>query len=61
MEEINHMVQINTVTLIYGVEAYLLELGYINHDANLRNLLNNEDGYVKGIVETVKQEVLGME
>lgn len=44
-----------------GVEAYLLELGYINHNANLRNLLNNEDGYVQGIVETVKQEILGME
>lgn len=42
-----------------GVEAYLLELGYINHSANLKNLLNNKDGYVKGIVETIKQEILG--
>lgn len=42
-----------------GVEAYLLELGYINHNINLRNLLNNEEGYVQGIVETIKQELLG--
>ena len=44
-----------------GVEAYLLELGYINNDSNLSNLLNNKDGYVNGIVETVKQDILGME
>lgn len=41
-----------------GVEAYLLELGYINHSGNLKNLLNNKDGYVKGIVEAVKSEIL---
>lgn len=44
-----------------GVEAYLLELGYINHNINLRNLMSNEDGYVQGIVETIKQELLGIE
>lgn len=43
-----------------GVEAYLLELGYINHSKNLKNLLNNQEGYVKGIVETVKSEILGI-
>lgn len=37
-----------------GVEAYLLELGYINNDQNLKKLLNEKDGYVKGIVETIK-------
>lgn len=41
-----------------GVEAYLLELGYINHSGNLRNLLDNENGYVQGIIETVKNNIL---
>lgn len=41
-----------------GVEAYLLELGYINNKSNLSNLLSNKEGYVKGIVETVKEEIL---
>ncbi len=41
-----------------GVEAYLLELGYLNNDENLKSLIENKDGYVKGIVETVKQEML---
>jgi len=43
-----------------GVEAYLLELGYINHNKNRQNLLQNQDGYVKGIVETIKSEILGI-
>lgn len=41
-----------------GVEAYLLELGYINNKDNLKNMINNEDGYVQGIVETIKQNII---
>ncbi len=29
-----------------GVEAYLLELGYINNSEDMKNILENEDGYV---------------
>lgn len=41
-----------------GVESYLLELGYINNESNLEKLLKYQDDYVKGIVETVKEEML---
>ena len=40
-----------------GLEAYLIELGYINHKADLQNMLNNKEGYVKGIVEAIKDEI----
>lgn len=36
-----------------GNESYLLELGYINSDTDLNNLLNNKDGYLKGIVQSI--------
>lgn len=36
-----------------GNESYLLELGYINSDIDLNNLLNNEDGYIEGIVKSI--------
>lgn len=38
----------------YGVESYILELGYIINDTDLKNIQNNKDGYIKGIVETLK-------
>ena len=41
-----------------GVEAYLLELGYINNEEELKKMLRNQDDYVKGIVETVKENIL---
>lgn len=41
-----------------GVEAYLLELGYINNKIDLNNILNNQSGYVEGIVKTIKDNVL---
>lgn len=41
-----------------GVEAYLLELGYMNNNKNLQKLLSDKDLYVKGIVETVKEQIL---
>lgn len=40
-----------------GVEAHLIELGYINHRADLQNMLNNQDGYVYGIVQAIKDEI----
>lgn len=36
-----------------GIESYLLELGYINCKNDLKNLLNNQDGYVKAITKTI--------
>lgn len=42
-----------------GIEAYLLELGYINNSNDMKNLLENEEGYVDGIVQTVKTKILG--
>lgn len=42
-----------------GVEAYLLELGYINHRTDIQNIVNNQKLYVDGIVKTIKDELLG--
>ena len=36
-----------------GNESYLIELGYINSDKDLNNLLKNKEGYVKGITESI--------
>ena len=36
-----------------GNESYLLELGYINSDIDLNNLLNNKEGYLNGIVQSI--------
>lgn len=36
-----------------GNESYLLELGYINSDIDLNNLLNNKDGYIKAISQSI--------
>ena len=38
-----------------GVEAFLLELGYMNNEANLQKLVNEKEGYVEGIVKTIKE------
>ena len=38
----------------HGSESYLVELGYLSSAKNLENLLNNKEGYVKGVVESVK-------
>lgn len=43
-----------------GNESYLLELGYINSDKDLNNLLKNKDGYVKGITESILRLVKGI-
>ena len=36
-----------------GNESYLIELGYINSDKDLKNLLKNEEGYLKGIEQSI--------
>lgn len=36
-----------------GNEAYLLELGYINSDIDLKNLLNNKEGYLKAMEQSI--------
>lgn len=41
-----------------GIEAYLLELGYINSRTDLQNILNNQQGYVYGIIKTIKEDIL---
>ena len=39
-----------------GAEAYLLELGYINYWPDLNKLIDNQDDYVDGIVNTFKNK-----
>lgn len=41
-----------------GIESYLLELGYINNRTDLQNILNNQKGYVEGIINTIKENIL---
>lgn len=45
----------------YGVEAYLIESGYISNNDNLKIILNEKDNYVKAlknsILEYVKEEL----
>ena len=38
----------------HGTEAYLVELGYISDTANLKEILNNKEGYIKGIIESIE-------
>lgn len=40
-----------------GNESYLLELGYISNSNDLDILINNEDNYVKAIVDSMKEEL----
>lgn len=37
-----------------GVEAYLLELGYLTSKNDLNNIVNNLDKYITGIVDSIK-------
>lgn len=37
-----------------GVEAYLLELGYLTSKSDLNNIVNNFDKYITGIVDSIK-------
>ena len=39
-----------------GLESYLIEIGYINNTEDLNNILNNNSGYVKGIMEAIKEK-----
>ncbi len=36
-----------------GTEAYLCELGYISQNDDLQNIINNKDGYIKALKESV--------
>lgn len=36
-----------------GVEAYLVELSYISNSNDLKNIINNKEGYVKALKESV--------
>lgn len=36
-----------------GVEAYLCELGYISNSNDLKNIINNKDGYIKALKTSV--------
>lgn len=38
-----------------GVEGYLIELGYMNVDEDLRNVLNNGDKYVQAISDSINE------
>lgn len=38
-----------------AVEAYLLELGFINYDVDLNNILNNSDLYIQAIVKSIRE------
>lgn len=38
-----------------GVESVLIELGYISIKSDLQNIISNQKGYVKGIVEAVDE------
>ena len=37
-----------------GVEAYLLELGYLSNEEDLNNIKDNMDNYVEGIADSIK-------
>ena len=36
-----------------GIEGYLIELGYMNVNSDLRNVLNNGDSYVQAITDSI--------
>lgn len=36
-----------------GVEAYLCELGYISHNDDLKNIINNKEGYLKALSKSI--------
>ena len=37
-----------------GIEAYILELGYIKVEKDLNNIVNNEDLYVQAIANAIE-------
>lgn len=43
-----------------GNESYLIELGYINSDEDLNNLLKNKEGYLKGMEQSIISLVRGI-
>ena len=47
----------NYINANYGVEAYLVEMGFITNSTNLSALTNEQDKYLEGLVEAVKYYV----
>lgn len=41
-----------------GIESYLLELGYINSDEDLNNIMQNQNLYIQAIVKSVQDRLL---
>ena len=41
----------------YGVEAYLVEMGFITNSKNLNALTSEQDNYLEGLVESIKYYV----
>ena len=37
-----------------GIESYLIELGYMNVNEDLYNIVNNDDSYMDAIAESIK-------
>lgn len=40
-----------------GVETYIIELGYINNDADYKIIIQDQDGYAKGIAESFEKYI----
>ena len=38
----------------FGIESYAIDLGYMSIENDLNNILNNSQGYISGIIESVK-------
>lgn len=38
----------------FGIESYVVDIGYMSIEKDLNNILNNSTGYINGIVESVK-------
>ena len=38
-----------------GIEAYLLELGYMKNEKDLNNIIKNKDLYIEAIVNTINE------
>ncbi|MFA5602814.1 MAG: N-acetylmuramoyl-L-alanine amidase [Bacilli bacterium] len=41
----------------FGVESYIFELGYIINNVDLKNIQDNKNGYIKGIIEAFKEGI----
>ena len=37
-----------------GIEAYVINLGYMSVEQDLNNITNNMNGYINGILDSIK-------